>query len=210
MSNVWYFWNTAGCNCHDFFDVRIGISDGKGIIFNDINNNYNIAGNPINLASRVMGMGDRQQILLTEEAYRNMIDMTENTDLESKFVAHGAVDVKHNITLGIHQYIGQDDKFLNAALPLQINIQKQMKTLKEHPVFSKIMMPRDQDEILQQTERMGEALKILSSSKSELAGVAQMMEMVTSNKPEDMDSLRELATATGKLMELRKTMFKDE
>jgi class 3 adenylate cyclase len=69
------------CNCHDFFDVRIGTSDGKAIIFKDINGNYNVAGNPVNVASRVMGFGDRQKVLLTDEAYKNMIDMTEDTDL---------------------------------------------------------------------------------------------------------------------------------
>src|SRR5690349_3378252 len=30
------------CNCHDFFDVRIGVADGKAIVFKDINGNYNI------------------------------------------------------------------------------------------------------------------------------------------------------------------------
>lgn len=91
------FSENGWCNCHNFFDVRIGISDGKAIVFKDINNNYNVAGNPVNMASRVMGLGDRQQILLTEEAYQNLIDMTEDTTLESKFMSHGTMSVKHDI-----------------------------------------------------------------------------------------------------------------
>ena len=63
------FTDNGWCNCHEFFDVRIGIADGKAIVFKDINDNYNVAGNPINIASRVMGLGDRQQIILTDEAY---------------------------------------------------------------------------------------------------------------------------------------------
>jgi hypothetical protein len=123
------------CNCHDFFDVRIGISDGKGIIFKDINSNYNVAGNPVKFASRVMGLGDRQQILLTEAAYKNMIDMTEDTALESKFVAHGPIEVKHDITLGVYQYVGAEGKFLNTTSPLQVNIQQHLKTMRENPIF---------------------------------------------------------------------------
>lgn len=49
------FSKVGWCNCHTFFDVRIGVSDGKAIVFKDINGNYNLAGNTINIASRVMG-----------------------------------------------------------------------------------------------------------------------------------------------------------
>jgi class 3 adenylate cyclase len=200
------------CNCHNFFDVRIGISDGKGIVFKDINSNYNFAGNPINFASRVMGLGDRRQILLTEEAYKNMIDMTEDTALENKFTAHGQMEVKHDVTLGIYQYIGAeaDKKFLNTSSPILVNIQQQIKSLRENPIFKSIAIPSNQSEYLQQAEKMSELVEVLASSKGELSGFKQLWEFITSGKPEDMEKFREFVATNSRLMELRKTMFKEE
>jgi hypothetical protein len=198
------------CNCHHFFDVRIGISDGKGIVFKDINSNYNVAGNPVNFASRVMGLGDRQQILLTEEAYKNMIDMTEDTDLEGKFVAHGLMEVKHDIKLGIYQYVGPGENFLNVASPLLVNIQKQVKALKDNPIFKNVVMPSNQSEYLQQAEKMSEIFQVIASSKADFTGITQLLELITSGKPEDMESLLEFVSTNTRLMELRKTLFKEE
>src|SRR5271166_4118429 len=53
------FNDNGWCNCHAFFDVRIGVSEGKVIVFKDVNENYNVAGNTINIASRIMGLSDR-------------------------------------------------------------------------------------------------------------------------------------------------------
>ena len=130
------------CNCHDFFDVRIGTSDGKAIIFKDINGNYNVAGNPVNVASRVMGFGDRQKVLLTDEAYKNMIDMTEDTDLESKFKTHGKMQVKHNVEIGILQYVVEGEDFINTKVPIQVELQTQFEAIKQKPDIQKYRSSR--------------------------------------------------------------------
>jgi hypothetical protein len=37
------------CNCHSNFFVRIGVSEGKGILYKDLNDGYNVAGDVINM-----------------------------------------------------------------------------------------------------------------------------------------------------------------
>jgi hypothetical protein len=39
------------CNCHNNFQIRIGIAEGRGIIYVDINDNFNVAGTTINMAA---------------------------------------------------------------------------------------------------------------------------------------------------------------
>ena len=116
------FEHNGWCNCHSYFNVRIGLSDGKVIVFRDINGNYNIAGNTINIASRVMNMGDPQQIMLTGDCYRNLIDMTEDTSLEKRFAQHGNISVKHNIDIEICQYIGHGENYISRITPMQVQI----------------------------------------------------------------------------------------
>jgi class 3 adenylate cyclase len=73
------------CNCHANLGVRIGVSEGRGVIYKDVNGNYNVAGGVINFASRVMGLADRGQIMFTEEAYRQIIDMVDDPNLVDRF-----------------------------------------------------------------------------------------------------------------------------
>ncbi len=68
------------CNCHNKFNVKIGISEGRGIIYKDFNQNYNLAGSMINMASRLLSEANRNQILLTQEAYKQIIDLVTLTD----------------------------------------------------------------------------------------------------------------------------------
>jgi hypothetical protein len=70
-------------------------------------------------------------------------------------------------------------------------------------------MPSNQREYLQQAEKFSEIFKVIASSKSDFSGITQLFELITSGKPEDMDSLRELVSTNARLMELRKTVFKE-
>ena len=99
-----FFKENGWCNCHDNFNLRIGLSEGKGIIYTDLNGNYNVAGNVINMASRVMSLGDNNSIILTEKAYENVIDMTEDTILKKNFKLYKDIEIKHGLKLNIYQY----------------------------------------------------------------------------------------------------------
>ena len=131
------FNDNGWCNCHAFFDVRIGISEGKAIVFKDVNDNYNVAGNTINISSRIMGLEDRNQILFTADAYRSIIDMTEDTNLEEKFVKHGNIGVKHDLSIDVCQYIDSGENYLNREIPIQVKISHKEESIRTSiPVFA--------------------------------------------------------------------------
>ena len=107
------------CNCHPNFFLRVGISEGKGIIFKDVNGNYNVAGEVMNMASRVMGLGDRNHVIFTDESFRNIIDMVDDANLVDRFLDYQDVDVKHGVKLDIHQYVGEGEEgeYINSKPP---------------------------------------------------------------------------------------------
>jgi len=118
VANPCEIYSAAGwCNCHANFELRIGISTGKTVIFRDINGNYNAAGNAMNLAARVMGQVDAGQIALSAEAYENLIDMAEDPQMAQKFVVFENIRIKHNLLLDIYQYVSPDSAFVNVNTP---------------------------------------------------------------------------------------------
>jgi len=112
------------CNCHSHFNLRIGISEGKGIIYRDVNDNYNVAGNPINMASRVMALADRNQILFTEEAYKQIIDMATDAGFLNQFVGFHNVPIKHGQKISVYQYTAPKDPCINNAAPDKLVVSK--------------------------------------------------------------------------------------
>jgi class 3 adenylate cyclase len=75
------FKDEGWCNCHPYFNLRIGISEGKGIIFKDLREQYNVAGGVVNMSARIMGLGDRNQIMFTQEGYNQIVDMVDDPHL---------------------------------------------------------------------------------------------------------------------------------
>jgi len=134
------------CNCHDNFNIRVGISEGKGIIYKDLNENYNVAGNVINMASRVMQLSDPNSILLTEEAYKNLIDMTLDTDIEDSFKEFVNIKIKHGIRLNIYQYCLESD-YINVNIPKKINKELMVKDFeKKLSAFMPFPIPDDNED----------------------------------------------------------------
>ena len=105
-------------------------------MYKDFNGLYNVAGNAVNVASRVMSTAEPQQILLTADAYNNMIDMTEDTELEKRFRLCGDVKIKHGLTVEMVQYIGSEN-FINAELPVNIELERRRRELESRfPVLA--------------------------------------------------------------------------
>ncbi len=183
------------CNCHAFFDVRIGVSDGKAIVFKDANGNYNLAGNTVNVANLVMGIADRQQIIFTEESYNNLIDMTEDTKLEKKFTQHGKIRVKHDLEIDVCQYTGSGENFLNKETPAQIlDLQKKDTIASASPFFSNKAM-QSSDENMRSFEIMG-MLKDMPVPP----GLAEMMKGDALNNTDTARVVVEAFKAIDKLM----------
>lgn len=91
------------CNCHGAFLLRCGISEGKLIIYKDLNGNFNIAGDVVNMAARVMGLADASQVFLTQEAHRLAIDMISG--METRFRRYRQAQIKHGLRIDVYQYI---------------------------------------------------------------------------------------------------------
>jgi hypothetical protein len=157
-----------------------------------------------------MGLGDVQQILLTDGAYTNMIDMTEDTTLENKFRSHGTIAVKHDIPIGIYQYVGAGENFLNTGVPTLVSVQAQFDTVKRNPVFKGVTMPSNPNELLQQAAKMVEILGIISATEGENSPMSSFIELMTSERPEDLQKFREFVETNQKLTELRKLVFKTQ
>ena len=111
------FQKNGWCNCHSNFNLTVGISEGKGILYKDVNGNYNVAGNVINLASRVMGAADKNQIMVSQEAYHQLVDLVDDPHLDEKFTPFHDVKIKHGQKITIYQYIDPDNEFINCAPP---------------------------------------------------------------------------------------------
>jgi formylglycine-generating enzyme required for sulfatase activity/class 3 adenylate cyclase len=91
------------CDCHGAFLLRCGVSEGKLIIYKDLNGNYNIAGEAVNMAARVMGRADGNQVFFTERGYVELADLVKGVD--RKFRKYVNVEIKHNLRITVYQYI---------------------------------------------------------------------------------------------------------
>jgi hypothetical protein len=129
------FAENGWCNCHGNFKIRIGIAEGKGIIYEDINGNPNVAGKTINMAARVMGLADPMQIIFTEEAYRSLIDMTTDVSIENNFFKIDDVMIKHNDKIAIFLYADDAVVGLNNLLPNGLMLKRRMNTVLEASGF---------------------------------------------------------------------------
>lgn len=89
------------CDCHDGFLLRCGISDGLLVLYKDLNSNFNVAGNVVNMAARVMDRAGSSQIFLTQEAYKKVIDF--GVCSEEQFKEYRNVRIKHGLNIDIYQ-----------------------------------------------------------------------------------------------------------
>jgi len=124
------------CNCHSNFNVRIGIDEGQGIVFTDLNGNYNVAGNVINMASRIMNNGDENTILLGETAYKNIIDMAPDVSIEDDFRQYKQIRIKHDLFLDMYQYCPELIEFINSETPE--DIQKYEQSVEVREIYNKV------------------------------------------------------------------------
>jgi formylglycine-generating enzyme required for sulfatase activity len=105
------FQGQGWCNCHPGFLLRCGISEGKLILYKDLNGNFNLAGDTVNMAARVMNLADAGQIFLTEKAHSQIADLIPR--IEPQFRKYKQVRIKHNLRIDVYQYIDESRAGLN-------------------------------------------------------------------------------------------------
>jgi hypothetical protein len=85
------------------FKVRLGLSEGRDLLVNDINGNRNLAGSGINTAQRVMTLAEGGNILLNDLAYQFLSQRGayfKSSQLAGPFTG----EIKHRQTLTVYQY----------------------------------------------------------------------------------------------------------
>lgn len=101
----------------DRFEFRTGLHSGQVFKFSDVNENLNFAGNGINIAQRVMSLGDRWHILATQAGYEAMGNVkTENNHY---FKPVGRYSIKHGDEIEVYNVYSQQDRCGNPAAPLK-------------------------------------------------------------------------------------------
>lgn len=149
------------CNCHPYYSVRVGVNEGKVILFVDMNGQVNVAGTTINDAARVMGFAGANQILLSSVAYSSLIDMTTDITLEEQFRDLGDIIVKHDKSIRMYQYLGNGDQHINANVPDQAIINSRFQS-----IAGKMGFPptRDPSALLDYSEKMEDLMGQLTST----------------------------------------------
>jgi hypothetical protein len=110
------------------------------------------------MAARVMSEAERNQILLTSEAYNQLIEMEEDPTLSDKFQDFD-VELKHGLQVQIYQYCNQADTFVNSQPPKDLINAKRVEVvmdalrqsglpMPDHRAFDKI----DKDKMLDSME----------------------------------------------------------
>jgi adenylate/guanylate cyclase family protein len=154
------------CNCHTNYNLRIGVTEGKSVVYQDLNGGYNIAGDAVNMAARVMGQAERNQVLLSDHAYSQLVDLVDDAALAEKFRSFDNVTVKHGVQLTVHQYANDADEYLNTQQPEVLAIGSELESVMESmggpfapPGADKAAQGRALLEMFKTLEAMREELK---------------------------------------------------
>jgi hypothetical protein len=99
------------------FQLRIGINQNTDTLFSDINNRPNLAGAGINLASRIMGVGDGNQIFVSPTVFD---ELQPREKYMGKFRRYTA-KIKHGQRIEVHQFISQGHRGLNTNVPAEFD-----------------------------------------------------------------------------------------
>jgi len=105
------------CNCHSAFNLSVGVSDGRGVIYRDVNGNFNVAGDVIHLASCVRQLAGPNRIIFSEAAHHQIIDMVDNPYLDENFRLFESIGIKHGRRINAYQYIEPDCDYIDSTPP---------------------------------------------------------------------------------------------
>ncbi|MCR9140443.1 MAG: hypothetical protein NXI27_31115 [Alphaproteobacteria bacterium] len=160
------------CNCHSNFSLTVGVAQGKCIMYRDVNSRYNIAGNAINMAARVMSKADGDQILFSDDAYWQLIDLVDDAHMDEKFRRYNDVRIKHGEKISLYQYIGQED-FISSEPPEVLEFSERSEKMRrnlEDMGFPKFPEPDsiDKDTLIKMMAGMEEMFTEMTNAPVEI------------------------------------------
>lgn len=91
----------------DKYKVRIGINESRDVMYTDITGKRNISGAGINMAQRIMDLGDANTILASESVVRPL-------NRRNWFKLFEGVD-KHGNQFPVYQFVGKDEESLQIS-----------------------------------------------------------------------------------------------
>ena len=97
------------------FSFRTGLHSGEVFKYSDVNENLNFAGNGINLAQRLVSLGDKWQILATQQGYEKMGKGIN--DISSYFNYIGSYSFKYDGDMEVYNVHGHG-KGGNPSVPI--------------------------------------------------------------------------------------------
>lgn len=100
------------------FNIRVGINENIDNLITDINNNKNISGLGINMASRIEGLCDPGQILVGGAVYEKLV---QREKYMKSFVEYN-IEIKHGQSIKVYQLINSKLKHLNSKAPSQLKM----------------------------------------------------------------------------------------
>lgn len=102
------------CDCHTLLQLRIGVSEGPTVLYEDFNERLNIAGNPVSLAAQVRNLAEPAQVFLTDNAYQTLIDHVPGR--EQQFHTYLQAEIQEEVRVNVHQYANGAIPGLNVAV----------------------------------------------------------------------------------------------
>jgi hypothetical protein len=166
----------------------------------------------INLAARVMGLVDGNQIALTDNAYSQLIDMADDPNMADRFREYANARIKHDVHITIHQYVNPDDTFLNSEVPEELAATIEAQSILERVeaqkifelpglAFEDLRNPKARLEALRMVESLGMLLTRADKFAREISGVDPVTMMLNMQKAAAESKAAEGKAADSKLIE---------
>lgn len=111
------------------FSIRIGINENIDNLIIDINQNQNISGSGINIAARIEGLCDSNQIFVSNTVFEKL---AHREKYMKSFQPYSA-EVKHGLPLKVYQYRNLELAYINNDVPSKFKIAPK-KTIRLTPV----------------------------------------------------------------------------
>lgn len=116
------------------YQIRAALSEGPAFRYTDLNGQVNYAGATLNLAYRVMNLGDGGHILVCDPLHRLLRRGGTGADpgvsVPGKFLEYRNIFIKHDVRITVHQFSGDTPANLNRQVPR--NIVRQLRNVDAH------------------------------------------------------------------------------